>query len=656
MRLRSIVLFIWLCLVYFVMPAFAAEQNVSIHWNESHQETLTEIIDLPESEWQAHPQTSYAFGINPDTLWLKITLSEPLPPDAQFWFQRPNLDQVCLHYQVQAQWKKQCSLAANKMSEHPTEVVFDLSTLTSSEINSEASQDVFLQIQSHNMIAFSWLIESRANLNRSLQGKNLIQFSALGAMLMLALYFLLVFFRLKNQTYLWQALFVSLWLTYWFGYITEYRRLLPDVWSNFIYQIAHLLVLASTLCLLQAFLSYTRSEMPPWIQKSVRVAQIFILLGFIPLLLGQPQWSVQLVRFLAIGLPLVLVLGLCWSLLKGKRESASYLAIWAFFHFSFVAVMLVYYGVLPYSAYFFSGLSWMQVITLMLLSLTLAQQVKRLQSDREQMLVQHLAVIEGHKQELEVQVTERTADLETSLQKLEANNESKNRLFSILAHDLRNPFSSLSMLLDMLERNPNSLRKLPEIVTKLKKQVFGISSSLDNMLTWARDEMLGYPTQPLLLNPGESFKQAMGLHQASADQKQILFDLDLDSDAKVRMDPNHLQVILRNFIDNALKFTPAGGQIQLITRCQGDQVVLEIKDSGVGMSPTELDTLLNNQLETARTGTAGEKGIGLGFKLCCAYIEANQGLLTMESEPNQGTTVRIVFPAVKQLFSEVSRV
>ncbi len=653
MHLRAALFFVWLCLACFVVPVYAAEHNVSIHWDASHQESVTEIADLAESDWQAHLKTSYAFGINPDTLWLRITLHDPLPPDAQFWFQRPNLDQVCLHYQVQAQWQKQCRLATNQMSEYPTEAVFDLSTLTASKINSEASQDVFLQIQSHNMIAFGWLIESRAELNRALQRKNLIQFSALGAMAMLALYFLLVFFRLKHQAYLWQALFVILWSSFWFGYVIEYRRLLPDLWSIFLYQLAYPLVLGASFCLLQALRSYTREDLPQWIQKIMGAVQVFILLGLIPLILGQGQWNLQQIRILLFALPLVLVTGLCWSLLNKKRASASYLGIWTFFHFTFVILILVIYGILPISAYILAVLSWMQVITLMLLSLTLAQQVKRLQTDREQMLVQHLSVVTGHTQALEIQVAERTVDLETSLQKLAANNESKNRLFSILAHDLRNPFASLSMLLGIMERNPDSLRELPEIVSNLKKQVFGISSSLDNMLTWARDEMLGYPTQALLLDPGESFKQVLRLHQTSADQKQILFELDLDPTAKVCMDPNHLQVILRNFIDNALKFTPVGGQIHLSTHSQGETVLLEIKDSGLGMSSAELDTLLNNQLETARTGTAGEKGIGLGFKLCRAYIEANQGILTIESEPDQGTTVCIAFPAVREPLPEV---
>ncbi|SDY77098.1 ATP-binding protein [Hymenobacter psychrophilus] len=224
---------------------------------------------------------------------------------------------------------------------------------------------------------------------------------------------------------------------------------------------------------------------------------------------------------------------------------------------------------------------------------------------------------------------------------------SKDRLYAIVAHDLRGPvtsFASVTELIDFYLRQGDEagLRRLPELVRQSAQQ---LNHLLDNLLNWAVNQTGELAFRPRVLAVAELFEDTRRLYSNALEAKQITLHLEAGPELLLWADAHMTQTILRNLVGNSLKFTPSGGQIRLVaTPGPPGQMALRVEDTGSGISPEQLAALHRSEalappLQGPRSGT------GLGLLLCRAFASRQAGSLRIESTPGQGTTVHIMLPA-----------
>lgn len=243
-----------------------------------------------------------------------------------------------------------------------------------------------------------------------------------------------------------------------------------------------------------------------------------------------------------------------------------------------------------------------------------------------------------------------SANRQLRLQKeaLEQASYQKDKIFSILSHDLRMPISSLSSVLQLVEKQSLSEEAFGKIKHALGKQITSLNTTLDNLLLWSRNQMEGVTdvlATDCLLN--DIVENNRHLLMAVANQKRIAINNEVPVFAKAYADVHHVDIILRNLLLNALKFTDEGGSITIQYKEVKDQIVLEVTDTGVGMTEDQINKLFKINTHFTTTGTKNEKGAGLGLLLCKEFIEANKGTLSVKSEPGNGSTFSVTLPKSK---------
>ncbi|MCF8253173.1 MAG: HAMP domain-containing histidine kinase, partial [Bacteroidia bacterium] len=238
-------------------------------------------------------------------------------------------------------------------------------------------------------------------------------------------------------------------------------------------------------------------------------------------------------------------------------------------------------------------------------------------------------------------------EIEEQRLSLEELNLYKDKTFSILSHDLRSPISSLTNVLELMDQELLSEEDFILVRSSFIGQLKAINLLLDNTLHWSKSQMSGehLPNREkvqLLTIVERNFE----LFKQNVEQKEINLKTDFADDFTVFVDPNHLDIILRNLIFNAIKFTPNFGNILVKGFLQNNSVIIQVEDTGIGMNKEILDTLFTYKNKQGSFGTNGERGAGIGLILTRDFIERNQGELTLESKENVGTTFTVTFPVL----------
>jgi len=240
------------------------------------------------------------------------------------------------------------------------------------------------------------------------------------------------------------------------------------------------------------------------------------------------------------------------------------------------------------------------------------------------------------------------ADLNIKNIELQRINSEKDKFFSIIAHDLRNPFNGfLGFTKLMVEDLPDMTREeIQKIALSMSKSATNLFSLLENLLEWSRMEqgLIPFKQELIELKPRviESIKPLI----ESAKNKEIEIKYDLSGDLQVYADSYMLQSILRNLVSNAIKFTNKNGKIYISAKTTiWNSIEISITDSGVGMTKEMVDTLFQLGANTGRLGTLGEPSTGLGLLLCNEFVQKHGGKIWGKSEENKGSMICFTIPA-----------
>jgi len=230
-------------------------------------------------------------------------------------------------------------------------------------------------------------------------------------------------------------------------------------------------------------------------------------------------------------------------------------------------------------------------------------------------------------------------ELESKSQELFESNKMKNRLLSILGHDLKSPVAQLKGVLDLMHSQGLTREEFEDVSHILKRNVDGLFETMDNILSWSKSQMEGFNVQLAPTNLGKVIRPCLDLLQHQAISKEITINLNIDQEEKALVDKDLLQIVVRNLVSNAIKFSNKGSKIDIFTVNDDGFLKLVVQDFGLGMNEIQLETILNNQVSLLESsvGTEKEKGTGLGLNLCKEFLNLMGGKLEIKSKRGEGT-------------------
>lgn len=228
-------------------------------------------------------------------------------------------------------------------------------------------------------------------------------------------------------------------------------------------------------------------------------------------------------------------------------------------------------------------------------------------------------------------------------EKLEVLNQENQKLFSIISHDLRSPLLTIEGYLKEMTNSEidHSYRRILEY--ELLHQTENTSGMLDNLLIWSKQKIDGKGFTPVHFKFMEVMSDSLSVLEKMALRKSITFTFAAPSDLVLYGEPRQIEILLRNLIQNAIKFTEANGQVNLTVENVGSQTVITINDTGVGIKKEKLEAIFSEKVQST-FGTNNEKGIGIGLNLCQEITMLHQGLIAVESTANVGTKFIVTLP------------
>jgi signal transduction histidine kinase len=234
--------------------------------------------------------------------------------------------------------------------------------------------------------------------------------------------------------------------------------------------------------------------------------------------------------------------------------------------------------------------------------------------------------------------------IEEQSEKLQELNKQKDKIFSIIGHDLRSPMAALQGVLSILDPDTFTKEELTAIKQDVSAQLKGVDTILQNLLQWAKNQSSGQNIVATAFELKESISPNITLLYPIAEEKNIALNVILPT-LKIYADANQISTVVRNLLSNAIKFTPQNGTITVEgLQINDKEAQVSVIDTGMGMTAEQLQKLFVIESHFTTRGTAGEKGTGLGLLLCKDFVEQNGGKIAVESELGKGTKFYFTIP------------
>jgi signal transduction histidine kinase len=224
-------------------------------------------------------------------------------------------------------------------------------------------------------------------------------------------------------------------------------------------------------------------------------------------------------------------------------------------------------------------------------------------------------------------------------------NTFKDKMFNVVAHDIRDPLAVLINLIEIMEDEMHTVEgDHEEIVREMSQQIQNTFTLVESLLDWFRSQRGGMIFNPVERDLAHTVQTNLRMMQVRSESKQLEMINEIPMDTFVYADKEMLDLIIRNLLSNAIKFTAIRGTIRLQVTYQADAVVVSVSDTGEGMTSDQANILLKEAYPASSTGTAGERGVGLGLTLCKEFVHLNGGEIWFKSVPLQGTTFYFTMP------------
>jgi signal transduction histidine kinase len=623
------------------LPYESLGQSVSYLKDDKGNLNLSEVIRLDQlHKFQKSTVPLLNFGNSDAAWWIKVSYLSRLTDRAHLVLDIASIDSIDFFSKN----------STGKFSHlHTGSVGYQSPELTTSNnyifnlydySHGAAIQTVYLRLRSNNILIVPLKIAVSDTLITGLNTKERLEAIYTGILVALFFFNFFVFLSSRDRTYFYYSLYILALFFYVVFYVKGYGYLFGHSFRQFVNAYPHIFLGVGTIAgiIFSANFLNLKAVLPRsgrFIQALVAIWMIIILIG----VLGYKSLGCSLAQFLSALSTLTLwFLGLL-AYRKGYKPALYYLVAWAFVSLATIWLVLNLVNIFPYSELTFHLAPLGFVCELLLLSLAMGDRLKDLkkgrleiQSDKLKMQEENLYLISTQNERLERVVESRTKALKKIVQSLEAANADKNRLFSIIAHDLRSPFNSLISLLSLNDMDLLTFEDVKMLLNDSRRNIDNIHNTLNNLLYWAQSQMQGITTAPSRFNMRVLIDDLMLVYQPLLIRKDIQIDFIVDQDDDVYADLNQINLVMRNLIDNAIKFTPHHQFIRMRVWGADAHVYVDVCNPVEG-NP-DIAKLSAGQEGQPSYGTANERGVGMGLHLCRDFIERNNGTLRVSKEDN----------------------
>jgi len=252
------------------------------------------------------------------------------------------------------------------------------------------------------------------------------------------------------------------------------------------------------------------------------------------------------------------------------------------------------------------------------------------------------------------QLSIKTKEQEKSKNELEELHQTKDKLFSILSHDLKGPIISFKNLLDLYTTGEITLKEFTALIPKVTKELNYLHFTMKNILTWANNQFSGTSKTTSNIDLRKLVNINFNLIRTRADEKSISLINLVEENVFVWSDYDQTDIIIRNLISNALKFTKANGSITVNADEMVNCYTISVEDTGIGMNYDTQKKLFTENSTITTYGTANEKGTGIGLSICKEMVEKNHGEIWVSSELNVGTCFKFTLPKSREIYSKAA--
>jgi signal transduction histidine kinase len=240
-------------------------------------------------------------------------------------------------------------------------------------------------------------------------------------------------------------------------------------------------------------------------------------------------------------------------------------------------------------------------------------------------------------------ITGKSALLEEQTSQLTELNSLKNKLFSVIAHDLKAPLYALRNLFRNVQIYDLPGEEIKMLVPEVVNELTYTTGLMENMLQWAKSQMQAESVKLQLLDVAGIAREVLQLLRLQADAKHIYISSKIEHPIFVYADKDMINLVMRNLLSNAIKFTPIDGSIYVEARDLRSCIEISVQDTGTGISQEGLQRLMDENYYSTR-GTGGEAGTGLGLMLCKEFLSKNGGRMNIQSTPGKGSTFSFTLP------------
>lgn len=390
-------------------------------------------------------------------------------------------------------------------------------------------------------------------------------------------------------------------------------------------------------------------EAAPRIDRILRVGMFLLLTPPVLFFAGHASLAATAAMLSSIGLNLMVVLALyLWR--QGSRVALIYAVAWSVWLIAICALSGRALGWWPTND-FTLRIGWLGIWgEAVVFALALGVRIRLLQGEKMAAETESRQLLERSNTELESMVAIRTTELEEKREELEKLLREKDKFFSIIAHDLRNPFQSFYVLSEVLNEGIEDLseEERRESIGNIYQSAGQLHRLLENLLAWAllqRGEIILHPE---MINVRTILDECISLYEGAARHKNLKIQLQGRTDFSMSGDPDAIQTIIRNILNNAIKYSYQDGEIHIRAEEKGNGVEFRIEDFGLGMTTEAVAKLTSLGEKRSAPGTAGETGSGLGLQLCIELIKLHGGDLTVESMPEKGSRFRVFLANLSQ--------
>lgn len=645
--------------------------NPALHssYLEDHENAL-KIHDILSPEYQNRfiPNTHKIpnFGVAQSSIWLKFSVKNQLDTSPYLEIDNPALDTI-EYYLIN---KENILVHQSKTGNH---LKIDKRNIRSGDLMLDLNlkdNDIYTCYLKINSKSSSMLVPlSIASLKIFLEVKHsesVWQGIYFGLILFLVIYNFFLFTSLKDSTYIYFALFITsmgLLFALFKGLGMQY------IWNEFpmTNQFTPLIGAAAGIFMILFSSKFLDSKVKtPKLHKLLTlIIGIYCTIMVLNLLNFQYLSTNLVILNSTLGLFFLMFIAVkAWK--DGYEPAKFYLLSWSFYVVGVFISFLRDNNFVEVNTIIGNILQITSIMSILFMSFALSKKINIYIAKRDEAQKQALAtaienekLISNQNQLLEASVHQRTIDLEQTIitlrkqhQDLKEANRFKDKVFSIISHDLKSPISTLAGMLGLMKLKSIDELERGQIVDKLEITLKSTKNLLDNILAWANKNNK-HSKKSVEIELHVVVEEIRELFQYPAMDKGISLKNTIEPNFFINVNKDMLQLVLRNLVSNAVKFTPKKGAVTISMKEEYQDLLIEVKDNGMGMSNDIKTNLFKSNQHTSTRGTENEKGTGLGLLLCKEFVDKFNGELNVTSEPGKGSTFTIalknVIPVVESV-------